>query len=223
MQTQTFTEGRHAAEFVLSEANFHRSRENLLLAASQSIIAGMILVGDVVAAGVTASAAADADNTSGSGAITLDVTTPVLAGAQNGTYRAVCIEPASNGGTFEVFDPQGVAIGKVAVGATFSKEIKFVIADAADFVAGDAFAIKVGVEAGDLKYSALTTGGTGKAKLALALYNVITGASETTTKTAGLTRDCEVAAPRLTWPSGISAAVQAETINALASQGIIVR
>jgi|GEM_PF-5726154 len=43
MQT-TFTEGRHAAEFVLSEANRARSRDNLLLAASQNIIAGSILV-----------------------------------------------------------------------------------------------------------------------------------------------------------------------------------
>lgn len=223
MQTQSFTEGRHAAEFVLSEASFHRSRDNLLLAASQTIIAGAILVAAVVAGGVTASAAPDAGNTVGSGTITMDATTPILAGAQNGTYRAVCIAVAANGGTFEVIDPKGKNIGKVAVGATFSKQIKFVINDATDFAAGDAFSITVGVEDGDLNYSALTTAGAGDMKLAIALYNVTTGASETTTKTAGITRDAEVAAPRLIWPSGIAADVKASVINALAAQGIIVR
>lgn len=223
MQTQSFTEGRHAAEFVLSEAEFHRSRDNILLAASQSIIAGAILIAAGVAAGITATASADASNTSGSGAITLDATTPVLNGAQDGVYRAVCIAVAANGGEFEVFDPNGRPIGKVAVGATFANQIKFVIADATDFVAGDAFSIKVGIEPSDLAYSNLTTDGPGDAKLALALYNVVTGGTETGTQTSGLTRDCEVAGPRLTWPAGITAAVKAETINALAKQGIIVR
>ncbi|MBR7539968.1 hypothetical protein KC221_27680, partial [Mycobacterium tuberculosis] len=83
---------------------------------SQNIIAGTILVSSIIAAGVTATASADAANTAGAGAITLDPTTPVLDGAQSGVYRAVCIEPAANGGTFEVFDPKGRAIGKVAVG-----------------------------------------------------------------------------------------------------------
>lgn len=224
MQTQSFTEGRHAAEFVLSEANGHRSRDNLLLAASQTVIAGMILVSAIVAGGVTVSASADASNTSGSGAITMDATTPILAGAQNGKYRVVCIEPVTNGGTFAVFDPEGREIGSVAVGATFAKEVKFVIADATDFVAGDAFSIVVGVEPTDLSYSTLTTGGVAdNQRVALALYNVITGGSETTTKTAGITRDAEVAAPRLTWPNGIDAPTKAAVIAALAKQRIIVR
>lgn len=223
MQTQTFTEGRHAAEFLMSEAAFHRSRDNLLLAASQTIIAGTILVSAAIASLVISSAAADAGNTAGSGAITMDGTTPILDGAQDGVYRAVCIEPAANGGTFEVFDPQGIAIGKVNVGAAFANQIKFVIADATDFVAGDAFSITVGVDKGDLKYSALTTAGPGNGKLAVGLYNVTTGSTETGTSTAGITRDAEVVGPRLTWPAGISAAVKSATINALAAQGIIVR
>lgn len=224
MQTQTFTEGRHAAEFLLSEANFHRSRDNLLLAASQTIIAGTILAAAVIAAGVTSSAAAQADNAANTGTITLDATTPVLDGAQNGTYRIVCLEPATDAGTFEVFDPEGRPIGKATVGVAFANQIKFVIADdATDFKAGEGFSVKVGVEPSDLKYSAMANTGPAGAKLAVALYNVVTGASETTTQTAGITRDAEVAGPRLEWPSGISAAVKAETIAALAAQGIIVR
>lgn len=224
MLNQSFTEGRHAVEFILSEANFHRSRDNLLLAASQNIVAGAILVAAVIAAGVTSTATAQADNAANTGAITLDATTPVLDGAQNGTYRIVCIEPASDSGTFEVFDPEGRPIGKATVGVAFANQIKFVIADGAtDFKAGEGFSVKVGVEDADLKYSVMPNTGPAGAKLALALYNVVTGVSETGTRTAGLTRDAEVAGPRLTWPAGISAAAKSETISALAAQGIIVR
>ncbi len=224
MQAFSFSEGRHAAEFLLSEANSHRSRDNLLLAASQTIIAGTILVASVIAAGVAAAVTADADNAADTGTLTMDGATPILDDAQNGTYRAVCIAVAANGGTFEVFDPAGVAIGKVTVGAAFANQIKFVIADGAtDFAAGEGFAIKVGIEDADLKYAAMPNTGPAGAKLAIALYNVVTGPAETTTKTAGITRDAEVAGPRLEWPDGISAAVKAEAIAALASQGIIVR
>jgi hypothetical protein len=224
MQTFTFTEGRHAAEFVLSEANVHRSRDNLLLAASQNIVAGTILAAAVIAAGVSALSSADAGNAADTGTLTLDGATPVLDGAQDGTYHIVCIEPAAGAGTFEVFDPKGVAVGKAMAGATFANQIKFAIAaGATDFKAGEGFSIKVGVEAGDLKYSAMANTGPGGAKLAIALYNVVTAAGETSTQTSAITRDAELAGPRLTWPNGISAAAKAEAINALAAQGIIVR
>jgi hypothetical protein len=40
----TKTEGRHAAEFILSEANGNRSRENGTLASGQNLIAGTVLM-----------------------------------------------------------------------------------------------------------------------------------------------------------------------------------
>lgn len=218
----TFTEGRHAAEFVLSEANHNRSRDNIVVAASQTIVPGQILVATGVAASMTSSAAADAGNT-GNGALTLDVSNPVAAGAQDGVYRAVCIAVATNSGTFEVFDPRGAAVGKVVVGATFNNQIKFVIADGAtDFVAGDAFSITVGVEDADLQYVALTAAGPGAAKVALPLYGATTGVGATQAVSA-ITRSAEVNGKTLTWPAGITAAVQAATISALARAGIVVR
>lgn len=39
----TFTEGRHTAEFILSEANGNRSRENGTLASGQNLTAGTVL------------------------------------------------------------------------------------------------------------------------------------------------------------------------------------
>jgi hypothetical protein len=114
-----------------------KSRKVTLLS-GQNLVRGTVL-GKKVTAG-TIAGAADAGNTGGSGAIgTLSVGT----GAQLGVYRAVCIEPAANAGTFAVFDPSGVEIGKATVAVAFTGQVNFTIADATDFVAGDAFSITV--------------------------------------------------------------------------------
>ena len=64
--------------------------------------------------------------------------------AREGVYVAVCIEPAVDGGTFDVQDPDGKSIGTATVGAVFGKQVRFTISDGAtDFVAGDRFEISV--------------------------------------------------------------------------------
>lgn len=40
----TFTEGRHTAEFILSEANGNRSRENGILQSGENLAAGTVLM-----------------------------------------------------------------------------------------------------------------------------------------------------------------------------------
>lgn len=222
----TLTEKKHPGCFIVSESAgpFH-TREAVTIALSQAINVGMILARNAVAAGVTASASADAGNTSGSGAITLDVTTPVLEGVKNGNYRAVCIEPATDGGKFAVFDPEGAEIGQVAVGATFAKEIKFVIADATDFVAGDAFTIKVGIEQADYNYQALDLSDAGEASKAagIAIYGVTTDDTTKQKITAIVRGPCEVRLSDLEFPSGATAAQQAQTIRELDALGIVCR
>lgn len=86
--------------------------------------------------------AAEAGNT-GDGVAAL--ANPAIAdGARPGVYKAICIEPAADAGTFEVFGPDGVSIGTAAVGVAFTGEVKFTIADgAANFIAGDSFKITV--------------------------------------------------------------------------------
>lgn len=218
------TETLHAGGFIVQELPGFMSRDQVTIALSQTLKTGHVLGSTAVVAGVTSSASADASNTSGSGAITLDVTDPVAAGAKNGTYRAVCIEPASNGGTFAVFDPDGVEIGKVAVGATFNNQIKFVIADATDFVAGDAFSIVVGVEKGDLNFKEFDPAATdGAQRPAAILFEAITTDGSTKKQAVVLRRGCEVRSADLTWKSGISAADKATAIVALEKLGIILR
>jgi hypothetical protein len=220
----TLTETLHAGGFVVSEANGFRSREQGTIALSQTLVAGQVLGATAVIAGVTSSASADASNTSGSGAITLDVTTPVAAGAKNGAYRAVCIEPAANGGTFAVFDPDGIELGKVAVAGTFDNQIKFVIADATDFVAGDAFTILVGIEPSDKNYAALDlAAATGLQHAAAILFAAITTDGSTKKPATLITRDAEVRLADLTFPGSITAAQQAAVLAELAALGIIAR
>lgn len=96
------------------------------------------------AAGGSAASAAKSGGNTGGGTLTLDATTPVLAGAKVGVYTVRCIAAATDSGTFRVTDPDGFVIGDVAVGATFANDIKFAIADGApDFVVGDGFDITV--------------------------------------------------------------------------------
>ncbi|MBN9033696.1 MAG: hypothetical protein BGO05_05425 [Rhizobiales bacterium 63-7] len=46
-----FTEGRHSTEGLLSEANFHRSRDNIVIAAGAGLIVAGMVLGKVTASG----------------------------------------------------------------------------------------------------------------------------------------------------------------------------
>lgn len=216
----------HPGAFIVSESEGpYHTREAVVIALSQTIIPGIVLARNAVAASVTSAAAAAVGNT-GNGVLTLDAVTPVLEGAKNGRYRVVAIEPAANAGQFEVFDPAGVSIGQVAVGATFANEIKFAIADGAtDFVAGDSFNIDVGIEQGDYQYAALnlTKAGDFAKAAGIAVYGVTTDGVTTQKITAIVRGPCEVRLSDLTWPAGITAAQKAEGIRQLEALGIIGR
>jgi hypothetical protein len=226
MTVTVFTEAQHPGAFIVSEEEGFLSRDAVTINESQTVLVGQVLGRSVVIADATSSAAADASNTGSSGAMTLDATTPVLAGAKNGKYRVVCIEPGTNVGTFAVFDPYGVEIGKYVVGgADFAKEIKFAIADATDFVAGDAFTVTVGIESlTDELWEVLDPTATDGTQIAagIAVYGVVTGAGETK-KISAITRIAEVRAADLAWPAGISAANKARAIEELRAINIILR
>lgn len=220
----TLTETLHAGGFVVSEANGFRSREQGVIALSQTLVAGQVLGASAVVAGATSSVTADAGNT-GNGVFTIDGTAPVAGGAKNGAYRVVNALVAANGGEFEVFDPDGVNIGRVAVGATFNNQIKFAIADGAtDFTIGDAFTVLVGIEQADKNYAALNMSGTdGSQHAAGILFAAVTTDGSTKQNATVMARACEVRGSDLTWPGGITAAQQAAATAELAAIGIIVR
>lgn len=221
----TLNEAMHPGAFIVNEKEPYHCRDVAVIALSQTIVVGQLLGRANVPASVTSSMAPDAANT-GNGVGTIDGTTPVLAGAKNGVYRAVCIAVAANGGEFAVNDPKGIEIGRVAVGATFAKEVKFAIADgSADFVAGDAFNITVGIEDGDYQYEALdlTKAGDEGKVAGIAIYAVVTDGSNTQ-KIAVLVRGpAEVRASDLTFPSGATSAQIAELTRQLEALGIVCR
>ncbi len=219
------TEKLHAGAFIVQEMPGYYSRDALTVALNQTIDAGQVCGRVGVLANIQVAAAADPGNTVGSGAITMDAVAPVAASAQNGRYRAVCIEEAADGGTFAVFDPSGQQIGTVNVGATFDNQIKFVIADATDFKAGDAFSINVIREAGaDEEVKALNLAGNDGSQIAscIAVYPAVTDGT-TKKKITFLTRNSEVRASDLTWPAGITADQKATAVEQLRDAGIILR
>ncbi len=220
----TLTEGRHAGEFLLSEASGARSRETVTLLESQTVVPGQVLGRQTrgPAADVSAVSAAAAGNT-GDGTLTL--ADPAVAdGAKAGVYRITCIEAAADGGAFEVEDPDGVALDIATVGVAFEGAVKFTIADgAADFVLGDVFTVTVSIDA---------SGAVGKLDLAavdgleeaagIAFYSAETAAGETANLVI-IARDAEVKLPCLEWPAGITDAQKTVALAQLAALGIIAR
>lgn len=150
------------ADVVKTEGPNRISRDEGILAsgtAANVSIPGLV-VGTIAIGGATP--AAKSGGNTGNGVLTMDGTTPVLTGAKAGVYQVRLITAASNGGTFRVTDPEGFNLGDVAVGATFSNDIKFSVADGAtDFIVGDGFDITVAIGSGKYapKSSLRTTDG----------------------------------------------------------------
>lgn len=132
-----FSKTIHAGAFLVSEEH-GLSRDSIIVASG----AGVLPPGTVLGRRVTgvATAAAKAGGNTGNGALTVDITTPVLANATIGTY-AIRFTAAT---IFRVTDPKGAVLGDGVVGATFADRIKFnTAAGGVAFVAGDGFYISV--------------------------------------------------------------------------------
>lgn len=208
-------------EFLLSEANNYRSRENITIAASQTLLAGAIL-GLISIGALSAEATAFAGNTGNGvmGAVTVDV------GAQTGAWKVLITEPGANVGNFIVERPDGTIDGQGDVAAAYNGGINFTLADGAtDFVAGDGFDIVVvdAAATGEGQYVKHDPEGTnGSQNVAGVLYNsVTTGVGETAAAVA-IVRDAEVIDARLVYDDH-DTTEKAAVRTALAAMGVIVR
>lgn len=216
----TFSEGRYAAEFVLSEANFHRSRDNIIVGASQTIVAGAVLGRKAVVADVVATPTAAAGNTGGA-TIAMDATA-VTSSVKDGRYVGI----AASATTVRWQDPAGKDLGLGTHGSLFAKGgIRVTVTAAGTTTAvGDEFYVDVAADAADFQYfehNAAATDGT-EVAAAIALYPATTGVGETAAISA-ITRDAEVNGKILTWKSGATDAQKADGTQALAALGVIVR
>lgn len=209
------TEGQHAGEFIVTEANGSLSRESVTVLSGQNLKAGHVL--GKVAVG-TATGAAVSGNT-GNGTIG---TVSAGAAAKAGVYTATCIEPATNGGTFTVEDPDGVNVGTAVVGTAFSGPVVFTIADGAtDFVAGDRFTITVA--AGSGKYKEYDPANTDGSQTAVAILYAAVDATGADAEGVIIARHAEVNATELIWFASADANQKAAGLAQLKTHDIIAR
>lgn len=227
--SNVLTEGRHTGECIINEADGHYCREVVTVASGEGKLEPNSVVG-VVSAALEATVAAKAGgNAADTGTLTLDATTPVLAGAKVGVYMIRCVTAATNGGIFRVEDPDGYVIGDVAVGATFADGIKFVISDGTqDFVVGEGFDVTVeadddAVAIGKYRFADPTNvDGSGVAKAVL-IYGC--DATLADAKTVALVRGpCEVNGKNLVYDAAVDDNVKKATkVAELAAVGIVAR
>lgn len=211
----TATEGRYAAEFIVSEAPGTRSREVGVLAMGENLEAGAVL-GKITRAGATV--AAVAGNT-GNGTIAA----PTVGAAKVGVYRAICIEPAVNAGAFSIEDPDGVQVGVATVGVAFAGGgLAFTIADGAtDFVAGDSFTITIAAGSGEyVRWNPANTNGS---QTAVALLYDNVDATDAATEGVIIARDAEVNDAEIVYFTGATAGNKTTAKAQLALVGIIAR
>lgn len=214
-------------EFLLSEANNYRSRENIVLFNSTGVavtlaagaILAMIDIGALSAVG-----AAVAGNT---GAATITASPAVAVGTPMGVYKLTAVTAGATA-QWLLESPSGIELGNVATAeaTTIAGIGPFTITDAgADPAIGDQFTITVtdAAATGEGKYVMHDPEGVnGSAEVGGLLYASTTIPANSSERAVAIVRDAEVIADRLVFDdhdTGEKAAVYA----ALNAMGVIVR
>jgi len=144
------SQGSFTPDGIFAGSDDPQTRKITLLSGAGALLRGTVL--GKISVGAATSAAKSGGNT-GDGTLTMDVTTPVRAGAKVGVYTVRFTAAATNNGTFRVEDPDGNMIGEVVMAGgagAFDDDIKFAVADAGsdDFIVGDGFDITVAAGSG---------------------------------------------------------------------------
>ncbi|CTQ53549.1 hypothetical protein LP7551_02073 [Roseibium album] len=232
MPFYSMTQAKSLTSLLKWEANPDFSRESVVLAAGsgavRTIALGTILALLTTTATATGVSAADAGNT-GDGVLTM-ASPAVTTAAKEGVYKVVCTDPATDGGTFEVSDPDGNSVGTATVGSAFGKQVRFTIADgAADFVAGDRFEITVSrtdINPNAGKAVAWDPGGSDGSEVPWGIAANVAEAEDGTDLDFGLIalrRQVLCFADGIAWPDGVTDAQKAVALEMLEEQGIVVR
>lgn len=216
------TQGKYSSDIIKYEAPSNYSREDItVLAGSGS--ARTLAVATVVGKATkspTATGAAGAGNT-GNGTITAAPT--IAAGAKVGTWKAVCIEPATNAGRFVLEDPDGIIVSTFNVAVAQTVPFALTIADGStDFVAGDFFTIVVAAGTGKvvaIDFSAVD--GTENAYGVLPFEAVAPNGSDL--KSVAVVRHAIVEKSSLVWPLGATTNQKNAAIAQLEAAGVLCR
>ena len=119
----TFTEGRHTAEFIISEANHQRSRENGIVKVGQNLVAGEIVQADGTGDLITADGVLDSagDVVTPVAGILIDNVDASATGSNADTPAAYIIGEAEVNGNLLTYPDESTAGGeKVATVASLA-------------------------------------------------------------------------------------------------------
>ncbi len=216
------TEGIYLGDVLKYEADALYCREEITVLAG--VGADRVLTVGMVLGKISKGAATGAPVAGNTGNGTITGAPTVLQVAKPGVYRITCIEPATNGGTFQVEDPDGIVIGTAVVGVAFNTHIGFTITDGAvDFVAGDAFTVTVAAGSGKVKQiDFAATDGSDKAHGVL--YANVTAPNGVDAKGVAIVRGPAVVSDDgLVWPAGATAQQKATALAELKAAGILSR
>lgn len=211
------TEGNRLNDVLFWEiADVLYSREKITLLSGQNLKVGAVLGKNLI----SPTAAGSAGTNVGNGTIG---TVTAGTAAQRGKYRAVCVEPAANAGTFAVYDPKGVFIGVAVVAVAFAGEVGFTIADGStDFSVGDSFIVEV--TAGSYKHKEYDPAASDGAKRVAGFLGADTNATAADLATMGVLRGPAIVKNSgLVWKSGLTADQKTAGKDELAALGIITR
>lgn len=200
------------SDWLKREADSNFSREQITIASGAGSLPTGRVLGKIMLGAVSAAAKAGG-NAANTGALTLDATTPRLAGAQVGVYTVRCIAAASNSGTFRVEAPNGVVLGDIAVGATFADQIKFSIADGSqDFIVGEGF--DVTVAAGSGKFTSVTAAAIDGSQTAAAILIDPVDATSADATAVAIVRDAIVSRAGLSYGADVDTAPERAAVHA---------
>jgi hypothetical protein len=199
------------------------SRQQITLEKGQKLAAGTVL--GRITAQASSSATKSGGNT-GTGTLTMDSTTPVLAFAKSGVYTVRATTAAGAATVFTVTDPLGTIVGTVTSaltpGVTFANQIKFVVVSTAtSFVVGDGFDVTVTNTAGAA--SILAPAASDGTQTAAGVLAIAVDATSNDVQTWMVARSAVLAANKIVWPGSITAAQQTTATNQLNTLGIVLR
>ncbi|MDR7232289.1 hypothetical protein J2X45_003395 [Caulobacter sp. BE264] len=230
MDVVKFTKPRTEGDLIAVEFDPNYCRDEVTFLAGsgatravrQFAVLGALLTGTVtVTAGSAVSASGGTPGNGAIGTVTAD------AGAPEGVYQVIIIEPAANGGVFEVHRPDGQIDGAGAIGTAYNGAINFTLADGStDFVSGDRIPVTVDYAVtGARKFTEIDFSAVdGRANAVGVAPQALTVPDGTDLTGPAIRRGpILLRSEELVWPAGATADQKAGAIAQLASLGIVVR
>ena len=219
------TEGQHAGEFLVSEAEASRSREVITIGRSQTLVAGQVVA---LIPADTGAVTVGVPAFTGTGDGTCTLASPAYGtGVQEGTYIVRLLEGVAQGGNFQVIRPDGTIDGIAVIGTAYEGQVVFTLADGSTDFSDDAqftIAVAIANATNSGKYVAFNHDGTEGSQIPGGiLWDAVTTGAGADGSAVAIVRDAEVNGGDLVWSADIEAGEITTATTHLAALGIIVR